>query len=705
LNSRIAKQLNLSINSVNATVKLLAEGATIPFIARYRKEATNSLDEVAIQNIEAALNKQKEIEKRKESIFQRLTELDITDETLLQKIRDCYDSTKLEDLYLPYKPKRKTKASMAKALGLEPLAKIIMAQRQQNIYEAAKRFSKVDLAAEEALQGARDIIAEWISEHSYTREQIRKLYENSAQLISKVNKKKEAEAIKYKDYFDFSQLVKRLPSHRLLAILRAEKDKLLKVKIEIDKDFALQKIERIFIKTDVATLTAEQIKLAAKDSFKRLLAPSLTTELLNTAKQKADEEAIATFANNLKQLLLAPPLGSKKIMALDPGFRTGCKLVCLDEQGNMLMHKTIFPHPPINKINEASDIVLSLVNKYSINAIAIGNGTAGRETMQFIKSIVPKSENIEVYLISEAGASIYSASEIARNEFPDLDLTVRGSISIGRRLMDPLAELVKIDPKSIGVGQYQHDVAQDKLKISLDTTVSSAVNQVGVNVNTASQHLLKYVAGIGPAVAENIVNFRKQKGAFKNRKELLKVKGLGAKAYEQAAGFLRIKNGNNPLDASAVHPESYAVVEKIAKQKNTKIENLIANTNITNQIVLSDFVNDKIGLPTLKDIIAELNKPGLDPRGAAKAIVFDDKIKSINDLKTNMELVGKVTNLTKFGAFVDIGIKENGLIHKSQIADRFIADPAEVLSLNQEVKVKVLEIDLERKRIQLTMKI
>jgi len=700
--SRIANQLNLPINSVNATVQLLSDGATIPFIARYRKEATNGLDEIAIQKIEQSIKQYKELEKRKETIFQRLKELEINDENLIQKITNCYDNTALEDLYLPYKPKRKTKASAARDLGLEPLAKIIMAQNANNLNEIAKRYTKPDIDIEAALQGARNIIAEWISEHTYTRKSLRQMYEKTALLVAKVNKKNETEAIKYKDYFDFSQSIKRIPSHRLLAIFRAENDNLLKVKIDIDKENALQKINGNFVKSNGAA--AQQIMLAAKDSFKRLLAPSLETELRNTAKLKADEEAIDTFANNLKQLLLAAPLGQKNIMALDPGFRTGCKLVCIDKQGSLLTHTTIYPHPPIKKIGEATDIVLKLIQKFSIHAIAIGNGTAGRETQQFIKSILTKEELIEVYLISEAGASIYSASEIARNEFPDLDLTVRGSISIARRLMDPLAELVKIDPKSIGIGQYQHDVAQDKLKDSLDTTVSIAVNQVGVNVNTASTHLLKYVAGIGPALAENIVNYRKQNKGFTNRKELLKVKGLGVKAFEQAAGFLRIKEGNNPLDASAVHPERYGLVEKMAKRNNAKIENLIANPSLTKQIKLTDFVDEDIGLPTLKDIIEELDKPGLDPRGAAKAIVFDENLKTIKDLKRNMALVGKVTNLTKFGAFVDIGIKENGLIHKSQIADTFIDDPADVLNINQEVKVKVLEIDLERKRIQLTMK-
>jgi len=702
LEQLISKRVNASLQNVKAVIKLLQEGGTIPFIARYRKEATGSLNEVAIEQIETEYKKLKDLEKRKQTIFETLKEQGINNENLLSKIKNCFDTKELEDLYLPYKPKRKTRATKAREQGLEPLAKIIMAQKQNDIMSQAFRFAKNGLNEDDALQGARDIIAEWVNEHAYARNILRKQYQKTSILQAKVVEKKKAEAQKYKDYFEFSQPVKYLPSHRLLAMLRAEKEGFLKLKIDVDALEAQEKLHKIFIKSNGPA--AEQIELAIKDAYKRLLNPSLETELRNDAKTKADEEAIGIFTNNLKQLLMAAPLGTKKVMALDPGFRTGCKLVCLDKQGDLLYNSTIFPHPPQNKKQDAEAKVLRLIKQHKIEAIAIGNGTAGRETEQFIKSILPKNNTIEVYLISEAGASIYSASATGREEFPELDATVRGSISIGRRLMDPLAELVKIDAKSIGVGQYQHDVAQDKLKASLDNTVMFSVNEVGVNVNTASKHLLQYVAGIGPKVAGNIVSHRNENGAFKNRKGLSKVKGLGAKAFEQSAGFLRIKNGDNPLDESAVHPESYALVKQMAKQNHCAVKDLINNKTITESIDLQAFVNEKVGLPTLTDIVNELNKPGLDPRGAAKAIVFDDNIKTITDLRTGMVLNGKVTNLTKFGAFVDIGIKENGLIHKSQIVDRFINDPAEVLKLDQAVKVKVLDIDVERKRVQLSMK-
>jgi len=702
LEKLIAERLNLNISNVVAVLDLLKDGATIPFIARYRKEAHNSLTEVDIEKIDIEYKRLTELKARKKTIFERLEELQINKPDLIDKIEACWNSKTLEDLYLPYKPKRRTKASIAKENGLEPLAKIIMAQKQNDIAHQAFRFAKNGLNDLEALEGARHIIAEWVSEHIYAKNVLRKQYQRTALIISKVIEKKKEEAEKYKDYFDFSQLARYIPSHRLLAILRAEKEALLKIKIDIDKEEALQKLNKIFVKSNGEA--AQQITLAVKDALKRLLVPSLENELLKEAKEKADEEAISIFAKNLNQLLLTAPLGQKRILALDPGFRTGCKLVCLNRQGNLNFHTTIYPHPPQNKTSHAKTVILELIEKHEIKAIAIGNGTAGRETQQFVKEILPKDSPIELYLISEAGASIYSASEVGRNEFPDLDLTVRGSISIGRRLIDPLAELVKIEPKSIGVGQYQHEVAQDKLKASLDNVVTFAVNKVGVNVNTASKHLLQYVSGIGPKIAENIVVYRNENGAFENRKALLKVKGLGAKAYEQAAGFLRIKNGDNPLDESAVHPESYALVKQMAKQSNCVVKHLIGNKTLTSSIDLQTFVNEKVGLPTLTDIVNELNKPGLDPRGAAKAIVFDESIKTITDLRTGMVLNGKVTNLTKFGAFVDIGIKENGLIHKSQIVDRFISDPAEVLKLNQAVKVKVLEVEVERKRVQLSMK-
>ncbi len=698
----VSSRLKLTQNSVKAVLDLLKNGSTIPFIARYRKEVTGSLNEVDIEKIDNERKKLIDLEKRKETIFERLKEIGNVDTNLKSKITNCFDPKDLEDLYLPFKPKRITRASKAISLGLEPLAKIIMAQRQNDIINQSYRFAKNGLSSEEALSGARDIIAEWVSESSYARNQVRRMYQNQGLLISKVAKKKEVEASKYKDYFDFSQPIKRIPSHRYLAISRAEKEGFLKVKIQIETSIAQEKLERIFIKGKGEA--AKQVKLSIKDSLKRLLCPSLETELHSDTKEKADEEAIHIFSKNLSQLLMAPPLGAKRVMAIDPGFRTGCKLVCLDIHTTISYHSTIFPHPPANKVSEASKIVMAAISKFRIEAIAIGNGTAGRETEQFIKNILPKDSSMEVYLISEAGASIYSASEIGREEFPDLDLTIRGSISIGRRLIDPLAELVKIDPKSIGVGQYQHDVAQDKLKSSLNNTVSFAVNKVGVNLNTASKHLLQHVAGIGPKLAQNIVDFRNENSGFKSRKELLKVKGLGSKAYEQGAGFLRIKNGDNPLDASGVHPESYSIVEKMAKSCKSQIKDFIGSDDLTKTIQLNDFVTPTVGIPTLSDIIKELKKPGLDPRGAAKAIVFDDTIKNIEDLRSNMVLQGKVTNLTKFGAFVDIGIKENGLIHKSQITDRYIEDPSEILQLEQEVTVKVLEVDLMRKRIQLSMK-
>jgi len=702
LQQLISDNLKLDLKNVSAVVRLLNEGATIPFIARYRKEATGSLDEVAIEKIANEQQKLNDIEKRKQTIFERLKELNIDDRDLINKIKFCYNTTELEDLYLPYKPKRTTKASKAKALGLEPLAKVIMAQKNNNIDGEAQRYATNNLSKADALQGGRDIIAEWISESSIARNQLRKVYKQTALLTAKVVKKKEGEATKYKDYFNFAEQIKRIPSHRYLAISRAEREGLLRVKVEIDNDDALKILNNIFLKS--WGNAAEQIKLAIADSLKRLLAPSLEGELRAKVKEKADDEAIEIFAKNLSQLLLAPPLGGKAVLAIDPGFRTGCKVACLNKQTNLVEHTTIFPHAPQNKTVIAEQTILKLADKHKINAIAIGNGTAGRETQQFVKKIVPAEMGIEIYLISESGASIYSASAVGREEFPDLDLTVRGAISIGRRLVDPLAELVKIEPKNIGVGQYQHDVDQGKLKSSLDNTVSFSVNKVGVNLNTASMHLMQFVAGVGPKLAQNIVDYRKQNGAFKSRSELKKVKGLGAKAFEQSAGFLRIKNGKNPLDKSAVHPESYGVVTSMAKRLNCKVEDLLNDGNLLKQLDLKNFVTPTIGLPTLNDIVAELNKPGLDPRGEAKAVKFNDAIREITDLKVNMTLTGKVTNLTKFGAFVDIGIKENGLLHISQITDRFIKDPSEVLSLDEEVQVKILSIDLERKRIQLSRK-
>lgn len=703
LEQLIAKELGLAEHKVKAVLALLNDGATIPFIARYRKEQSGNLDEVEIEKIASAQKKFQDLESRKKGILERLTELGISDQLLLDKIGKCYDPKELEDLYLPYKVKRKTKASIAKEQGLEPLAKIIMSQRSTSLHSEAARFAKNGLTKDDALQGARYIIAEWISESTAARNTLRRIYQFDAVLKAKVDPKKKEEAEKYRDYFDFEQALKRMPSHRLLAIFRAEKESLLKVKIEFDKKAAIEKLERIFIKSKGES--ADEIYDALEDALKRLLVPSIENETRAEAKEKADAEAIAIFSNNLKQLLMDSPLGAKRTLALDPGFRTGCKLVCLDEQGTFLYNSTIFPHPPVNKTDDAKKEVLKCLEKYNIQAIAIGNGTAGRESMDFIKSCLPKDSEIECYLVNESGASIYSASENGREEFPDLDLTVRGAISIGRRLMDPLAELVKIDAKSIGVGQYQHDVAQDKLKSSLDNTVSFTVNQVGVNLNTASKHLLQYVAGIGPKLAQNIVEHRSKNGAFISRKQLLKVAGLGPKAYEQSAGFLRIKKAKNPLDATAVHPESYAVVDSIAKKLAVDLKDLVGNTERLTTIKAEEYATAQTGLLTIEDILQELKKPGLDPRGIAQETKFDEAIKDILDLQVGMQLTGKVSNLTNFGAFVDLGIKENGLLHKSQIANRFINDPAEVLSLNEEVTVQVLSVDLDRKRIQLTMKI
>ncbi len=695
----ISRNTSISQKQVLAVLKLLDEGATIPFIARYRKEVTGSLDETELEKISYESIRLKELEKRKKSILEKLQELNVTNEALLSKIRNCQDSAELEDLYLPYKVKRVTKATKARQNGLEPLAKIIMSQRQNDIMSQAYRFAKNGLTADEALEGARHIIAEWINENEAARGIVRRNYQNYSSFTSKVVKGKKDEAAKYRDYFDFSQSLKRIPSHRALAAFRGEKEGLLKVQIVIDKEDVINRLNRVFIKTN--SIASEQVKLAVKDSLSRLLGPSLENETRASLKAKADEEAIGIFASNVNQLLLAPPLGSKEILAIDPGFKSGCKMVCLNKQGGLVSHTTIFPHPPIKKSEQAKTSVLQAIAKHQIKAIAIGNGTAGRETEDFIKSILPKNSSIEVYLISEAGASIYSASETAREEFPNLDLTYRGAISIGRRLMDPLAELVKLDPKNIGVGQYQHDVAQDKLKLSLDNTVSFAVNKVGVNLNTASKHLLQYVAGCGPKLAQNIVEHRKTIGHFTNKKELNKVKGFGKKAFEQAAGFIRIKNGSNPLDASGVHPESHSVVKEMAKSINCQIEEIIGADEKVEQIQLNQFVSEKIGLPTLTDIINELKKPGIDPRGAAKAMAFDDSIRSINDIRIGMQLQGKVTNLTKFGAFVDIGVKENGLIHISHMSSRRISDPSEVLRLDQVVSVRVLDVDLARKRISL----
>lgn len=700
--ARIAQKLNIDAFQVKNTILLLKEGATIPFISRYRKELTGSLDEVAIARIQLEYNTFTELEKRKATILKTIEEQNQLTPELKSKIENTFDPTELEDIYLPYKPKKRTKASIAKEKGLEPLAKIIMSQYERNLYEKANRFVTDQVTdAEEALAGARDIVAEWISENIRARNLVRFHYKRDALIVSKVAKGKEADGHKYQDYFAWSELVKRCPSHRYLAMKRGENEGILKISLDVDTDQILSKLNQQFVKGH--TPCGEQVEMAIKDSFKRLLAPSIETELFNEFKAKADEEAILVFAENLRQLLMAPPLGQRRVLGVDPGYRTGCKIVCLDAQGNMLHNTTIFPHPPQREVRESAEKITSMVEKYGIEAIAIGKGTAGRETEHFIKYI-PFKQKIDIYAVNEDGASVYSASKIARDEFPDHDVTVRGAVSIGRRLMDPLAELVKIDPKSIGVGQYQHDVDQKKLQENLDLVVESCVNQVGVNLNTASKHLLTYVSGLGAQLAQNIVDFRRENGAFHSRKELLKVPRMGAKTFEQAAGFLRIPQATHPLDNSAVHPESYYIVEKMAKHLKCKIEDLISNETLRKQINLQDFIDEKVGLPTLKDIMAELAKPGRDPRENLQTVEFDDNIKTIEDLKTGSTLTGIVTNITKFGAFIDLGIKEKGLVHVSEMANKYISDPTQVVKLNQQVKVKVLEVDLIRKRVQLSLK-
>jgi len=699
----ISNTLSISKSQVSNTIKLLEEGATIPFISRYRKEATGSLDETEVTAIEKEWKRLLELVKRREAILKSINDQELLTLELEEKINNCWDMAELEDIYLPYKPKRKTRASAAREKGLEPLAEIIMEQKEDQLELVAEKYLNDDVPdIETALAGARDIVAEWINENTDARNTIRQQFERDAVISSKVIEKKKDRGTKYSDYFDFNEPLKNCAGHRLLAIRRAEQEGILRVSISIDNDFATDNIEKIFIKNK--NEFADQVRISIKDAYKRLLAPSIETEFKNSSKDKADEEAISVFSTNLRQLLLAAPLGPKVTMAIDPGFRTGCKLVCLDQQGNLLFNSTIFPHPPQKKVDEASEKVKGLLKKYKVEAIAIGNGTAGRETERFIKSLVNNSGTREVFMVNEAGASIYSASETAREEFPDLDLTFRGAISIGRRLMDPLAELVKIDAKSIGVGQYQHDVNQENLKEGLDQVVSSVVNQVGVKLNTASRHLLSYVSGIGPKLAKSITDYRRENRSFRSRKELLKVKGLGAKAFEQSAGFLRIPGAVNPLDNSAVHPESYSIVAKMAKDLSHPVKSLIEAANIRQQIDINNYVTGTVGLPTLKDIMQELEKPGLDPRGKAETFSFSESISGITDLKPGMSLPGVITNLTKFGAFVDIGIKENGLLHISQITERFIKDPSEVLKLDQKVIVRIVDIDVERKRIQLSMK-
>lgn len=699
--SIITEKLSLQTRQVRNTIQLLSDGATIPFISRYRKEMTGELDEIQIADIQENYEKLTALEKRKEYVINTIEELEKMTPELKSRIETCWDATELEDIYLPYKPKRRTRAEIAREKGLEPLAEIIAKQQIDDLRTPAQAFLTDQVeTVDDALKGASDIIAEWISEDEKARNNIRRIFSYDALISSKIIKGKEEEAQKYLDYFDASEKLSKCSSHRLLAMRRGESEGFLRVAIAPDDDKCVEKLEQLFVKTDNAArdLVAE----AVKDAYKRLLKPSIENEFAAESKLKADTEAIRVFAENLRQLLLASPLGEKRVLGVDPGYRTGCKLVCLDAQGNLLHNTTIYPHPPQSDYQKASRTVQKIVEAYNIQAVAIGNGTASRETEHFIKNI-RYDRNIQIFVVSENGASIYSASKIARDEFPDYDVTVRGAVSIGRRLMDPLAELVKIDPKSIGVGQYQHDVDQTLLKKALDQTVENAVNKVGVNLNTASKHLLTYISGLGPQLAQNIVDYRAENGAFTNRKQLLKVPKLGNKTFEQCAGFLRIPDGENPLDNSAVHPESYAIVEKMAADLNTDMDKLIRNSDLVKQIQLKNYVTEDIGLPTLTDIILELEKPGRDPRSVAKVFEFDPNIRKIEDVVSGMELPGIVTNITNFGAFVDIGIKENGLIHISKLADKFISNPAEVVSLHQHVKVKVLDVDMGRRRIQLQL--
>ena len=702
--AELAQQLGISEHQIAATVALLDDGATIPFIARYRKEATGTLDEVQIAHIRDGITRLRERETRREYILKTIEEQGKLSDDLKKRINEAQNITELEDLYLPYKPKRRTRATIAREKGLEPLATWLMAQNNGSVDNEANKYIDTEKKVsntDEALAGARDIIAEWINETAQARDRVRRLFERLGKISSKVASGKEEEAQKYKDYFDWSEPISRIPSHRLLAILRAANEGLLRYGIEPDEELALDTLNRLFVR--YSNPCAEQIKLAAKDAYKRLMQPSLETETRNTAKDKADTEAIQVFADNLMQLLLASPLGEKRVLAIDPGFRTGCKTVCLNEHGKLLYHTAIYPHDnsPTRRF-EATSVVENLCEEYKIEAIAIGNGTAGRETFQFIQRM--QLPNITVVLVNESGASVYSASEVAREEFADYDLTVRGAVSIGRRLIDPLAELVKIDAKAIGVGQYQHDVDQTQLKKQLDDVVVSCVNKVGVDVNTASKELLNYVSGIGPKLAQNMINYRNENGGFKSRAELKKVAGLGPKAFEQSAGFLRIRDAKHPLDTSAVHPETYPIVEQMAKDNNCTIADLIAQKELRSQINLQKYLTDKVGLPTLTDIMAELAKPGRDPRQDFETTTYDERVTSIDDLHEGMILAGVITNVTNFGAFVDIGLHESGLIHISELSDRRITDPKQVVKLQQKVTVRVLSVDKQRKRIQLSMK-
>lgn len=699
--SMIAAILGISEKQIGQTLALLNDGATIPFISRYRKEMTGGLDEVQIESIQTHYEKLKETAKRKETIANTIREQGKMTAELQKRIDETWDNTALEDIYLPYKPKRKTRAEAARQKGLEPLATLLMLQREPHPERRAAGFVKGEVKdVDDALKGARDIIAEQVSENERARNTLRNTFARQAVLTAKVIKGKEEEGAKYRDYFDCSTPLKRCSSHRLLAIRRAEAEGLLKVSISPDSEECVERLERQFVQSNNAC--GRQVAEAVQDAYKRLLKPSIETEFAAQSKERADDEAIRVFAENLRQLLLASPLGQKRVMGIDPGFRTGCKVVCLDAQGNLLHNENIYPHPPVNQAKEAFGKLQKMIEAYRIEAIAIGNGTASRETEDFLKRQV-FSREVQIFIVSEQGASIYSASKIARDEFPEYDVTVRGAVSIARRLMDPLAELVKIDPKSIGVGQYQHDVDQSKLKKSLDQTVENCVNLVGVNLNTASSHLLTYISGLGPQLAQNIVNYRAENGAFSSRKELMKVPRMGAKAFEQCAGFLRIPNAENPLDNTAVHPESYHIVETMAKDLGCSVAELIADKELRLKIQPERYLSPTVGMPTLKDILQELEKPGRDPRGPIKIFEFDKNVRTIDDLRIGMELPGIVGNITNFGAFVDIGIKENGLIHLSQLAQKYVSDPNEIVSIHQQVRVKVLSVDTERKRIQLTM--
>ena len=702
----ISSELHLQEHAVENTLKLLDEGCTIPFISRYRKERTGGLDEVQITSISNRLSQLQEIAKRKETIVKTITEQQKMTPDLQKRIDSCWDSTVLEDIYLPYKPKRRTRAQVAREQGLEPLATILLMQREPDPKRAAQRFVVAGGSpanVEDALKGAQDIIAEQVSEDERSRNLVRSAFRREAFIESKVVKAKKDsdEAQKYSDYFDWEEPLKRCSSHRLLAMRRGENEGILRISLTIDDEEAVQRLQRNYVHGNgpCQRLVAE----AVEDGYKRLLLPSIETEFARISKERADEEAIKVFSENLRQLLLSAPLGQKRVMGIDPGFRTGCKVVCLDAQGNLLHHEAIFPHPPINHRMQATIHLQEMLKKYQVEAIAIGNGTASRETKEFVAEVLTESAPA-VYVVSEDGASVYSASKVARDEFPDEDVTVRGAVSIGRRLMDPLAELVKIDPKSIGVGQYQHDVDQTQLKQSLDQTVESCVNMVGVNLNTASQHLLTYVSGLGPTLAQNIVDYRKENGAFTSRAQLKKVPRLGPSAYQQCAGFLRIPAAKNPLDNSAVHPESYAVVEQMAKDCHCTVSDLINKKELREQIDIHRYVTAEVGLPTLTDIMKELEKPGRDPREQIEEFEFDSSVQTVEDLREGMELPGIVTNITNFGAFVDVGVHQDGLVHVSQLADRYVSDPTQVVHLHQHVRVRVIGVDLRRNRISLSMK-